>query len=124
MAASAFVRSIATVSATDEAHQTGQPEVTHESATTIAAVDCRSKYTLHGKIRMIDHNAGIMGVQTEERVLTLQDVPEATKNWKEGDPVVVEFGGTEWRSGGDGATGDNKPPPSGCGEDTRLSPRN
>ena len=115
---------VAAVSAADEAQHTGQPEVAHESVTSTAAVGFRGKDTLYGRIRTIDHKAGIVGVQTEEGVLSLQAVPETIKNWKEGDLVVMEFGGTEWPSGSDAATGGKKPLPFGYGEDIRLSPRN
>ena len=53
--------------------------------------------TITGHIRSIDQGTGIIIVETETGVVTLEAPPEAITGWKEGDPVVVKIDATEPR---------------------------
>jgi hypothetical protein len=51
--------------------------------------------TISGRLLSIDHTTGMLLVETDTGIVTLEAAPEAIAGWKEGDPVVVKIDATE-----------------------------
>lgn len=81
--------------AADESHYTGKSRTVHAPQGNAVATQTRGAHSVSGSIRKIDHNTGMINLETEVGVLEVQASPEAVQDWQEGDQVVLKFGAAE-----------------------------